>query len=434
MNIDDIRQYIIIVNGGSGCIFQPDNEAYSYVLTAKHNFDSQNVRMELTRFVLRDGNWEPVAVDLFADTDYYFPHPDKDIAIIKIAGIKGLDKIKRYDDFEDERTGFSLCGYPGTRRRFPNPYRIDENVSVLGTNNNGLREGQIPGNPTIDEVKGQSGGAIVKVKDNYLLLAGIQNKMVSADDEYLGRIEFTTLASFDEIVTLYPDELTPLYPLHCKSFKYLKNQVMKLEGCFGDVGYTKLFLQDITDDIIHDPLTPDVIKNHFHKRLLLYNEKESCLYNEGLWVAWLELLIILKIIGQDPHSEQDLDAVFNQYRIFYSSSKEDWSCLIQDILRSDYRGLKENACIIVSNETKPYKRMIGKGIIQDIARRIPKREMNIDDGGSPALDRFKYIHLNAFQQNCIVDKEEEYTHFDNTNENELFNKLKQEYENIINNN
>ena len=434
MKIDDIRDYIIIVNGGSGCIFQPEDEACAYVLTAKHNFVDRDAKMELTRFVLQDGNRSPVPVQLFSDTDYYFPHPDKDIAIVKIAKIEGLDKIRRYDDLDDERTGFSLCGYPGTRRRFTNPYRIDENVSILGTNNNGLREGQIPGNPTIDEVKGQSGGAIVKIKDNYLLLAGIQNKMVDADNEYLGRIEFTTLTSFDEIINLNPGRLSPLYPSHCKSFQYLKNQVMKLEGCFGNIGFTKRFLQDFTDDIIHDPLTPDVIKNHFHKRLLIYNEKESCLYNDGLWIAWLELLIVLRIIGKTPQSEQELDEIFNQYRIIYSSSKDDWSCFIQEILRSDYKGLKENACVIVSNERKPVKWTIGKGIIQDIARQISKREMNIDDGVSPSLGNIKYIHLNAFQQNCIVDKEEEYTHFDNTNEDELFNKLKQEYENIINNN
>ena len=209
---------------------------------------------------------------------------------------------------------------------------------------------------------------------------------------------------------------------------------MKLEGCFGDIDYTKRFLQDFTDDIIHDPLTPDVIKNHFHKRLLIYNEKESSLYNDGLWIAWLELLIILRIIGQNPHSEQDLDEVFSRYRIIYSSSKDDWSCLIQDILRSDYKGLKENACIIVSNEKKPVKWMIGKGILQDISRRISKREMNIDEGDYRPVENIKHIHLSAFQQNCIVDKEEEYTRFDNTNENELFKKLKHEYENIIANN
>ena len=436
MKIDDIKAYIVIVNGGSGCIFKPEDETYNYVLTAKHNLVNENNQVEmkeLTRFEFLEGQWFSKTVDLFAEGDCFFLHPEKDIAIIKIATIKGLDKIRRYDDFEDERTGFALCGYPATRRRYPEPYRIDENVSILGTNRNQLREGQIPGNPTIDEIRGHSGGAIVKIKDKELFLAGIQNKMVSADNEYLGRIEFSVLKSFDEIVNLFPDALSPLYPPHCKSFKSLKEQVMKLEGCFGSINFTKIYLQGFTDDIINDPLTPDVIRNHFHKRLLIYNEKESSLYNEGLWIAWLELLIILKVIGKNPMSEQDLDEVFNQYRIIYSSSKEDWSSFILDVLRSDYKGLKDNACIIVSNEKKPVKCMIGKGLLHDISRQITTREMNIDEGEYLPVENLKHIHLYAFQQNCIVDKEEEYTRFDRTNEKELYKKLKQEYENFINN-
>jgi hypothetical protein len=437
MKIDDIREYIVIVNGGSGCIFQPEDDSYSYILTAKHNLVNSNNEIEiteLTRFEFQDKKWLPVTIDLFTDNACCFLHEYKDIAIIKIAKIAGLDNMLRYDDFEDDRTGYILCGYPATRRDMPNQYRCDENVAILGTSVNQLREAQIPGNPTIDEVKGHSGGAIIKMKDNYLLLTGIQNKMVSATKEYLGRVEFTPLASFDEIVDLFSDELSPLLPSHCKSFKYLKNQVMKLEGCFCDIKYTKRFLQDITDDISNNPLTPQMIKNHLKERLLMKEENESSLNNKGLWIAWLEMLIILKVVGLNPTSEQELNNVFNQYRIIYSSSKDDWSNLIQDILRSDYKGLNENACIIVANETKPSKWVIGKGLIQNIAQQIPKNEMNIDVGVSPSLHNFKHVHLYAFQRDCIVDKEEEYIRFNNSNEEELLLKLKQEYENIFNNN
>jgi len=311
------------------------------------------------------------------------------------------------------------------------PYRIDTDIILLGTNNNQLREGQIPGNPDITEVRGQSGGAIVKIKDNCLMLVGIQNKMVDAFNEQLGRIEFATIDSFDEIVQQFPDDLSPLSPSHCKSFKFLRDQVMKLEGCFYDISYTKQCLQYIAEEITLNPLTPQVIKNRLKDRLLIHNEQESSLYHKGLWIAWLELLIILRVIGLRPQSEQELDDMFNQYRIIYSSSPQDWSFFIQDILRSDYKGLKENACVIVCNERKPSKWMIGKGILQDISKKISKKEMNIDEVAPRTLDSYKHIHLYAFQQNCIVAKEEEFMRFNNTNEDELYEKLKQEYEYII---
>jgi len=266
-------------------------------------------------------------------------------------------------------------------------------------------------------------------------LAGIQNKMATAYEEQLGRIEFSTLSCFDEIINLYPETLSPIYPPYCKSFEYLKEQVMKLEDCFlkDKIEYTKQYLQDFTDEILENKLTPKIIKDHLRKRLLIHNEKESSLYNKGLWIAWLELLIILKIIGVNLQTEQELDEIFNQYRLFYSSSNKDWSNLIQDILRSDYKTLNENACIIVSNESKPSKMVIGKGIIQDISRNIPKKQMNIDEGSNRLLENYKHIHIYAFQHNCIIAKEEEYIHFNNTNEEELFEKLKHEYECLINN-
>ena len=153
MNIDKIREYIVLVNAGSGCIFQPEDATYAYVLSAKHNISNNDDKItDLVRFVLQNGSWQEIAVDVFPGEAYYFPHPEKDIAIIKIARVSGLDKIIRLDDLENDRTGFSLCGYPTARRKHPNPYRIDENFTILETGANQLREGQIPNNPTIDEV------------------------------------------------------------------------------------------------------------------------------------------------------------------------------------------------------------------------------------------------------------------------------------------
>lgn len=433
MNIDNIREYIVIVNGGSGCIFQPEDDAYSYVLTAKHNItDNDNQIKSLTRFVYQNNAWNSVSVAV-VDGESYFPHSDKDIAIIKIAKIEGLDKIIRLDDFENDRIGYSLCGYPETRRNSSNQYRVDENVTILGTNANQLREGEVPNNSTINEIRGHSGGAIVKIKDDHLLLAGIQNKMVDATNEQLGRIEFTPIKSFDEIVEQYSKSLSPLSPPYCKSFDYIKDQVMKLEGCFNNIEYTKQYLQSLTDEIVDNSLTPKVIKDRLNKRLLVYRENISSLHNKGLWTAWLEFLIVLKVIGSTPKTEQELDEIFNQYRVIYSSSKEDWSKLMQDIFRSDYKGLKENACIIFANETKPAKLTIGKGIIQNISRTIPTKQMNIDEGINRPLENFKHIHIYAFQRNCVIDKEDEYIHFNNSNDEELLKKLKQEYESIINN-
>lgn len=441
MSIDAIKEYIIIVNGGSGCIFQPMDNTYSYVLTAKHNIANADDQItQFTRFKLNNNSWDKIEIPFedLVENENYFPHPNRDIAIIKIEKIHDLDNIIRIDDFESERIGYLLVGYPEPRRN-ANPdikanwYRCDENVTIQGLRANQLIEGKVPGNAGYEEIVGHSGGGILKISGDYILLAGIQNKMVDAENEQLGRIEFSPINLFDEIINAHQQQLSALCPPFYKSFAFLKEQIMKLEGCFQNIEYTKQFLRDITDEIAKNPLTPHIIKKRLRERLLVYGEKHSSYYNQGLWAAWLEFLIVLKIVGLNPNTEEELDNIFNRYRVIYSSSKEDWSKLMTDIIRSDYKGLKKGGCLIFANETEPKISVLGKGIIPDVSKSIQKKQMNIDDGINHPFESFKHMHIYAFQQKCIVDKAEDYTQFNNINENELLQKLKQEYENIINN-
>jgi hypothetical protein len=445
MNIDNIRAYIVIVNGGSGCIFQPENNAYSYVLTAKHNITNNNNQFaSLTRFIFKDGRFNEITIPIhgLVENENYFPHPNKDIAIIKIDKIPNLENIIRFDDVENERAGYILVGYPETRRNAnlnikENWYRYDENVTILNLKANQLREGQVSNNAGYEEIVGHSGGGILKISGNYILLAGIQNKMVDAENEQLGRIEFSPVSLFDEIINAHPQHLSALHPPYYKSFVFLKEQIMKLDGCFQreNIEYTRLYLQNIVDEIIENPLTPNVIKSKLNKRMLLHNEEENSFFRKGLWTAWLEFLIVLKVIEENPQTEQELEDVFNKYRLIYSSSTDDWANLFKDkIAYSDYRGLKENACIIFANENFPQKTKVRKGMLTNIARYIPRKQMKIDESVNNPFESFTHIHIHAFQKDCVIDKEQEYGHFDNTNENELFQKLKQEYESIINNN
>ena len=441
MNISKIREYIVIVNAGSGCIFQPMDDAYAYVLTAKHNITDNKINL-FKRFKLNENKgWDEIDIPMegLVDNENYFPHNNRDIAIIKIEKIPDLENIIRFDDIDDDRKGYILAGYPETRRtnyaaKKDNWYRQDEDMTILNMKANQLREGKVPDNAGYDEIVGQSGGGILKISGDYLLLAGIQNKMVDSAEEQMGRVEFSPISLFDEIIETHQQQLSPLNPPYCKSFEFLKEQIMKLDGCFmhENVFYARQFLLSITDEILKNPLTPDVIRSKLKKRMLSYNEEEDSLLRKGLWVAWLEFLIVLKVIGENPKSEQDLEEVFNKYRVIYSSSKEDWGNLFKEkIVYSDYKGLKDNACVIFANDTHPQKTIIKRGLISNIARLIPRKEMKIDAGVNNPFESFTYIHIHAFQKDCIIDKEWDYSRFDNTNEVELLQKLKQEYESII---
>lgn len=442
MNRDDIRKYVVVVNGGSGCIFQPVDKEHSYILTAKHNLTDNNNRIDtLIRFQYNKNKWEksPIEIDSLVEGRNYFSHPDKDIAILKINRVTDLEPIHKIDtnDILLEPDNYCLCGYPQTRRNAEKDesewYRLDLGIIIKDCRNNGLREAQVPNNSGIEEIRGHSGGCLIKISGNDLLLAGIQNKMAPAKDEALGNIQFFTIDNFDEIIEKYADRLSPLLPPYCISFECLCNEVMQLEGYYLDISYVKNRLQEIASDIAGHFLTPLAIKNKLRMRMLVAEEKENSLYGKGLWKAWLELLIVLNIIQKEPKTEEELEDIFKQYRLLYSSTCGQWTEYLKQIACSDYRGVKENACIIVANEGIPVRTILKKGIIPNIGQPLTPRQLNIDEGISNPFKSFKFIHIHAFQRDCIVNQEEKFTIFNYEADAELLQELKKSYEDILNN-
>ena len=436
----NIREYIVIVNAGSGCIFQPMDDAYTYVLTAKHNIRDNKITQFIRFRLNEDNSWDEINIPLEAlvENENYFPHSERDIAIIKIEKIPDMENIIRFDDIGVDMNGYILAGYPEARRMYDkeNWFRRDDEVTIIDIKKKQLLEAKVPGNAGYDAIVGQSGGGILKISGNYILLAGIQNKMADAYGEQLGRVEFSPICLFDEIIELHKEQLSAINPPFFKSFEFLKDQIMKLEGCFSkeNIGFTKKYLKDIADEIVKNPLTPSVIRNKIDKRMLYYNEKEDCFSRKSLWIAWLELFIVLKVLGKDPQTEQELEDVFNKYRIIYSSLDKDWTELFsKEIYFNDYKGLKPNAYVIFATDSKPEKTILKKGMISDISKEVSLKDMKIDLGIKDPLKSFTFIHIKAFQKDCIVEKENEYKRFDFRNDDQLLIKLKKEYGKIIKN-
>lgn len=81
-------------------------------------------------------------------------------------------------------------------------------------------EAGISGSLIIEEVRGDSGGCILKIINGQLFICGIQNRMASANEQ-LGKIKFTSLSEFDKIIEKYPDILALIFPYHLKYFSFL---------------------------------------------------------------------------------------------------------------------------------------------------------------------------------------------------------------------
>ncbi len=319
MNIDLARKYIVILNGGSGCIIQPMTDEYLYVLTAKHNIINNNNQItSLVRFNYHNATWNSVDIPVidFAERENYFLHPHKDVAIIKIPPLEGFNDAYRFDNIIEEKKNFFLLGYPEIRRNNqPNNadwYRTDPSIQILDPREDGVYEAQIPGNATLSEVRGDSGGAILKVVHDRLYVAGIQNKMAE-EEEQLGRVRFSSMILFDEIVALYPQQLRPILPSYFASFSFLGDDAFNL--AFGLTTRAKAekltrILKAKAIELSNSTLIPFEIKNYLKNNLENFY-KQECYeeYQKKIWALWLELLTVLNISQQRLNQLEDLPSI-----------------------------------------------------------------------------------------------------------------------------
>ncbi|HEV7350358.1 ABC-three component system protein [Telluribacter sp.] len=444
MTIDQLQEYIVCVHTGSGCLFQPmTEEQCSYVLTAKHIFieagELTTKEILISRSRLGEGGPElhKISFGTLHKGVNYFPHPDKDIAILKIEKQDGLDYLIRADDVLTDRKGYFLSGYPYIRRNTSTPipewYRNNEDV-VIKEQKGEFREARVEGAPNHEEIKGQSGGGILKIKGKYLLLAGVQNRMVPGNEQ-LGNILFSPLCSFDEIILLYSSELTTLCAPYMRCFSYLKDYVFNLQaGLYtDDVAYAIEYLKTRTVQIVQSKTTPYFIKEFFNIKLLINQQPQEVLQTRNIWIAWLEFLIILNIAKEKVHSSEELEEVFNSFRMLFSNTEGDWSGELQNILYSDFRGLRENGLVVIGTPNPPhndgYELPYGIPLITQVKRQTDRSKLKIDDGISYPFDKFRFVHLDYFKNKTISKKYLEYR--DINNDIELLAKLKNEYEQLF---
>lgn len=420
MNIDLAREYIVIVNGGSGVIIQPMTQKYLYVLTVKHNFSTAHKLEQLIRFKFENGNWQQIPIQLsnFKEGEQYFPHPEKDIAIIKIPPCDGFDKAFKFTKIDEEKTDFHLLGYPEIRRKNqPNCaewYRIDNEITLMDPRSIDSYEAEIPGNPALNEVRGDSGGGIVKIVDGSLFVAGIQNRMAE-EEEQLGRIRFTPISLFNEIIANFSDKLEPILPYYLISFQFLESGTFNIEAAITkrETGETlTAILKQEAKNIISSDITPNVIKTHFEERLLLIIDKQenTDLEKREIWSAWLEFLTVLNVYQNKKICFEDLKALFMKIRFFYSDINEDfWINHLDDLNRIDYQGLEEKGIVIVSSNKPAYGgvHILNPDDIPGDITRLRKQHdlsmMSIDEPTDFPFDKYKFVNLSAFKEGILVD-------------------------------
>ncbi|KMV28990.1 hypothetical protein AB733_20225 [Photobacterium swingsii] len=332
-DVERFRYFTVLVQNGSGCLFQPYSEEYTYVLTAKHNFDDVT-NIKITRQIFDENDVVQIETLTAIGEPFFHPNEDIDAAIIKVEKVECLLPLLRISDSCVNPTDYYLCGHPKSREG--NDSFRKNKLTALTKKHLGYVEGEINKSVTHSEVVGQSGGGILKYINDSHFIAGIQKKMSAQDDdEILGRVDFMPLSFFDEIVDHFPGELEKIYPAYISSFFELIGDTYQLEDlAISTKELIKSELQGVASDLCQE-FSPGKIIELYKNAYLIKNESYDSIYNTKLWVGFLELLVLNQIHANEQLKIIDLKEINKKNRLFFGTVEKKWaevmklySCLI----------------------------------------------------------------------------------------------------------
>lgn len=394
------RTLTVKVNKGSGCLFQPFTTEYSYVLTARHVIKGLSV--DDIKIEQRTGN-EPITLELIE-----LPHFDEDdktrdgAAIIKIkrVDIEEILPVYKKELKYDTCQVYKLCGYPKIRRDKDDSYRSDD-TKLKEDKLDGFIEAEIQSRATFDEVDGMSGGGFFRESGSSIELIGIQSEMAGNKNEILGRINFIPLDSFCEIIE--KKGLSPLMPSYLTCFSHLKDSIFPLNNLEADNMPLKRHLLNQLKSKLFGSIFPHQILEKYKESLLISGHPSANLFNKHLWTTFLEFIVInLMKESNDDISIESINNYLSKNRFLFGISDK-WQDLIQDVYKSNLKGLVKGGNIIVSTDIDktPSLVSIPKMSIPNIAQVQPDDEKLQIDSGVDIYSDFGLFHIYKFQMDLI---------------------------------
>jgi hypothetical protein len=454
MDVKDLKKYTVILEGGSGVLFQPLDETKTYILSAKHVFykDDPNERGKDTKelkisicYYFSDKQNKPNKIEIIKEENY-FEHPDENIdaAILILNENLGFNQIF----IDNDCVAFNeclLCGYPSkidgnTNDRYSN-HQINRKID--NTNNGYFRLETNFGNLNHEDIKGFSGGGILRLNKENINIIGIQSSTIS--DYANGQIDIVPISKFIEIVE--KNNLSEMIPSFLTNFNFLKDKAFDFNAGILDenISFTRKILKDKTLEVINSNITPLFIKDLFKDRLLINEKNHAILNDELIYITWLEFLTLINIAKEISCNQDDLEDIFSMTRLLYKNTSDDWQSgdFLGDCMSSNYLGLTENGTVFIKTKSNPiagniayYKLEKGSLVprINTIRNEYENGTLEVNNIGSAeseieefVFDKYNFIHFEYLKKYMLIENSEDFKTFKKSNEEELLIKLKEEY-------
>lgn len=421
-------QCSVIIDGGSGVLFQPMTEEYSYVLTTKHNLYNDTTQDSYTqpkdiediKITLHDGSEKNIIKK--------YEHDSTDIAILKIDKIEIESPLKQFNGVKNG-DAYKFYGYPEIRRQ---NQRVEDRIQffdlVVGETTNFKIVSRNIEYFEQRSIIGCSGGGVFKEDGDNFYLVGIECRMDAqstgnAGEENNTRLIFIFIEAFDEIIEQNKSELEPLYPPYMNDFNLLAEHIFLLNDYEEKRDFVRDRLKYLSRTYIAR-ITPLAIKNKFETDLLINGFDINHVTNSELWQMYLEFILLAILIDcKEDLTLEKIQEIYKKRKILFAKADR-WIELKEEILKSNLLGLQKNSTVFIAcdGDRRPHKVDLKKSIL-NISRPPQPEEMKIDQGIDYTVD-IKYKHIYAIEK-LLLDNEEKFANATGSNIDEILREVLQ---------
>ena len=424
MDENDLKKYTVILDGGSGVLFQPLDETKTYILSAKHVFyrdvipdNGPNTELLKDRIKYRLSNDQETDIDVeIINGVNYYEHEHADAAILVLEVNSGFDQI-----FIDERTsgfdGYNLTGYPVSKRQADDKYGKQVIRDLNSYNDNLIALRLVVDHLDHLQISGFSGGGIFKTNGDSLLLAGIQSKTPIGDCN--GEIQVVPIKRFEEIVL--QNNLPQLLPNFLTKIDLLLNSIVEFNQTNPSLkpklqGALRFQAKQIKCDL----------KQIYDRKILINSAiRPNSLSSKQFWTSFLEYALIISLIEDSEFNEEQLSTMSKKRKFKFSDSTQNIYDIYSDILLFASDNIEDQCQVLVGTTSPP---TTNKTRRMSTAK-VPQNISSIDD--DETIDRItlrnkikEIIHIKAIELDCINENEALLDQFSIVQFNELLTEIK----------
>ncbi|WP_238456728.1 ABC-three component system protein [Desulforamulus aeronauticus] len=389
---------------GSGCLYQPNSEKFTYVLTAKHCLTKDENKIVFTQeeikliIVTRDTGERLEVTSCYVKDNL-------DLAVLKVKILDDLPAVLAIEPIRN--MNFLLKGYPKYLMGYDESCVITGKIIDVSLYDEYFelecsKSLESFDNNAKDNTVGFSGSGVFFELEGDFKLIGILTRLKDPNGTY-SRLKAIKVSCINQF--LLEMNLEPLIPFELYSFKKY------LPESFSNCGKAKVVFEECFSNGVKGITPYNIFESLGEKMFLPYDKENQLLFKDNLWIGWIKLLTHLHIEENSTINISNInDYIYlnetdrkkeNKKRFFYTYKFNHLGDCIQHIFVSIYDDIKYGDCIIINSEKRFMSFDLGRDLLEKIVREIDEVELyknKIDIDNPNAYKNISIYHIDVIEQ------------------------------------